>query len=355
MSVRLTCPDCGFTGSYKTEALGMFHHGKHSCERHREREAMAARVKARREAPGVKRDCQHKQARHEHGTRNAYRLDGCTCPACRKANRDYEARYRRAKLYGRYDSGRVDAQPAREHLARLVAGGISLKRCAQLASVGQSTLGYILYGRTERNEPPRKRIEKHVAEAVLAIQPRLELMAPGRRVPCTGTARRLQALVTLGYSVSTLAAMLGVERTNMDSLMDPAREVTVKRALAVRALYERLWCTPNVPDEWRAKIAASRARNMATARGWAPPMAWDDETIDDPAAVPQGIARRDGKREQWRDGLAPEVRHLLGSGMAVDEVCAKLGMTRGAVERALHRADEHSLAAWIHNGEQVAA
>jgi hypothetical protein len=355
MSVRATCDDCGYSGTYKTEALAAHHHGKHSCDRHRQREATAARVKARRTHPGTKRDCQHKQARHVHGTRQAYVLDRCTCIPCRTANREHEAARKRAKLYGRYDSGRVDAQPAREHLGRLIAGGVSLKRCAQLTGVSTATLGYILYGRTERNEPPRKRIERHVAEAVLAIQPRLELMAPGRRIPSTGTARRLQALATLGYSTSALGSMLGVARANMDTLMDPSREVTVKKALMVRALYDRLWCTPNNPEEWRAKIAASRARNAAAARGWAPPMAWDDETIDDPAATPQGVAKPTATREQWRDGLAPEVRHLLGSGMAVDVACAKLGMTRSALERALHRAGEHRLATWVHTGEQAAA
>ena len=354
MSVRATCPDCGFTGTYKTEDLARYHHGKHSCDRQRARDAMAERVRARKADPGVKRDCQHKQARHEHGTRNAYRLDRCTCPPCRKANRDHEAKYRRAKLYGRYDSGRVDARPAREHLARLIAGGVSLKRCAQLAGVGNSTLGYLLYGRTERNEPPRKRIERHVAEAVLAIQPRLDLMAPGRRVPSIGTARRLQALVALGYSISSLGARLGVARANMDTLMDPTREVTVRKALMVRELYDRMWCTPNDPTGWREKISASRARNMAAEKHWAPPLAWDDETIDDPDATPQGMARRDGKRQQWRDDLAPEARHLLGSGMSVDEACAKLGMNRSALERALFRAGEKRLAAWVHNGEEAA-
>lgn len=355
MSARATCPGCGFTGTYKTAALAEHHHPRHSCERHRGRQAMAARVKARREDPGTPRECTHKQARHTHGTRQAYILDRCRCRPCREANRNHETARRRAKLYGRYDSGRVDAQPAREHLAALIAAGVSLKRCAELGGVGTSTLGYLLYGRTERNEPPRKRIEKHVADAVLGVQPRLELMAPGRRIPCTGTARRLQALVTLGYSVSALAAMLGIERTNMSTLMDPSREVTVRKALMVRGLYDRLWCTPNDPEGWREKISASRARNMAAEKHWAPPLAWDDETIDDPDAAPQGVARRGGGRRQWRDDLAPEARHLLGSGMSVDEACAKLGMTRSALERALFRAGEKGLAAWVHNGEEAAA
>ncbi|MGO5480449.1 hypothetical protein ACTQVS_09920, partial [Anaerovoracaceae bacterium HCP3S3_H6] len=34
---------------------------------------------------------------------------------------------------------------------------------------------------------------------------------------------------------------------------------------------------------------STRVRNYAERQGWAPPAAWDDDTIDDPTATPHGI------------------------------------------------------------------
>jgi hypothetical protein len=69
-----------------------------------------------------------------------------------------------------------------------------------------------------------------------------------------------------------------------DEDLDPA---------AVRA-YEALWDRrpPEDTEDERARAEAMRAR--ANARGWALPMAWDDDEIDDPAAVtPKGCRYRE--------------------------------------------------------------
>ena len=52
-------------------------------------------------------------------------------------------------------------------------------------------------------------------------------------------------------------------------------------ARAVEDLYDRAWQGPRRPS------TASRRR--AVTAGWAPPLAWDDDTIDDPAASPAGV------------------------------------------------------------------
>jgi lambda repressor-like predicted transcriptional regulator len=204
------CDGCGFTGRYKSDAVAAYALSRHSCATVRARAERAARVKARREDPGVRRDCQHKEADHQHGTRQAYVLDKCRCRPCRIANAEHEAARTKAKAYGRYDVGRVDAQPAREHLAMLAENGISLKRAAELAGVAQSTLGHIVYGRKERGEGPRKRIERRVADAILAVRPGFDSMPEARIIDGTGTARRIQALVAIGHSINSLAAAAGL-------------------------------------------------------------------------------------------------------------------------------------------------
>jgi hypothetical protein len=63
-------------------------------------------------------------------------------------------------------------------------------------------------------------------------------------------------------------------------------QVTAGRARQVAALYDDLSMTPPPETNQRERIAASRSRNFARQRGWAPPLAWDDIDNDEaPATV----------------------------------------------------------------------
>ena len=345
------CGECGFTGRYKSGAVAAYALSRHSCATVRARAERAARVKARREDPGVRRDCQHKEANHQHGTRQAYVLDKCRCRPCRTANSEHEAARTKAKAYGRYDVGRVDAQPAREHLAMLAENGISLKRAAELAGAAHSTLGHIVYGRRDRGEGPRKRIERRVADAILAIRPGLDSIPDGRPIDGTGTARRVQALAAIGHSINHQAAAAGLDRQVLDRALDGHR-TTAATARAVRALYDRLWDKPAAPTEWHAKVAASRTRNTAARLGWAPPLAWDDDTIDNPHAQPEGHGKdqRHGTAE-----LIEDVHHLRPAGCTAATVAARLGRPQHSIERTLDRAGRHDLASWLRTGNEAAA
>ena len=48
---------------------------------------------------------------------------------------------------------------------------------------------------------------------------------------------------------------------------------------------------------------AERARSTAKRKGWAPPMAWDDDTIDDPQAKPVGLRTRKARKAIDREEL----------------------------------------------------
>lgn len=270
----------------------------------------------------MKRDCQCKRAQHKHGTRTAYVVDKCRCTDCPAAATEYARVQRRATLYGRYDSGRVDAEPVREHLRYLMDNGISVKRTAALTGLASSAVSAILYGRSERGHAPYPRVLKTTADKILAITPTLENMAPGQVVDGTGTGRRLQALVAIGWSMSRLGERLGVEIGNMGRVV-AGGPVTAARALAVKALFEELWNQPQEGDEQRSRISANRARNYARARGWAPPLAWDDETIDDPAAMPEGF-QETNPLVPAEDRLA-DIEHLLAAGVILDELVHRSG------------------------------
>lgn len=232
------------------------------------------------------RDCQHPQSRHEHGTRNAYVRDGCRCDRCRAANTAAERARNRAKAYGRYQ-GYVDAAPVREHILALSAAGVGLKTITVRTGVSGGQLCSILYGRGRRGNSPRRpqrKVMPEVRDRIFAVPLDAE-PAPGTRVDPTGTRRRLEALVALGWSQAQLAERLGMARANFGKTLR-AEHVLKSTADRVRALFDELWDATPPASTHRQKIAVARSRRIAAERGWLPPLAWDDDTIDDPDAQP---------------------------------------------------------------------
>lgn len=265
------CPDCGWSSTPATEAQAAYRLRRHSCDHQRKLTARAARVAARAAADGPQRECQHKNVRHQHGVRATYVLDKCRCKPCRDAHRLYETSRARRIAYGR--EGRlVDAQPAREHIRHLQAADMGYRRVAELAGVGRVTVQKILGGRA--------RIDRDVAAKILAV--RAGSPAPARVVDATGTQRRLQALVALGWNQNRLAERLGILPSNFTGLIRGKwPKVHCRTADAVAALYDELSMTVPPPSR-----SANVARTAARKAGWLPPLAWDEDTIDNPAAKP---------------------------------------------------------------------
>jgi hypothetical protein len=104
-------------------------------------------------------------------------------------------------------------------------------------------------------------------------------------VPAAGTIRRVQALGVVGWPLSRLAREAALSPSCMARLMT-ATTVSVATARAVAAVYARYsMASPGLCGV--SHIHARAARDRATAAGWAPAAAWDEDTIDDPAAIPQ--------------------------------------------------------------------
>lgn len=120
---------------------------------------------------------------------------------------------------------------------------------------------------------------------------RLDRMTADNIVTVIGVERRLQALVRLGYSYPRIAAEVGCHR---DTISDAARGQTNYLNRAIRArigeVYDRLSMRVAAGRNGHERASVSRARNLARKNGWAPPLAWDDDQIDDPAARPHGAA-----------------------------------------------------------------
>jgi len=111
--------------------------------------------------------------------------------------------------------------------------------------------------------------------------------APVRRIDATGTIRRVKALWTIGHNSDTIAAAITNhgQYLSADSIRNIARGrrwVTPATHAAIHYAYDALSMT-------RGTSLLTHLR--ATAAGYHPPLAWDDETIDDPDAKPLGRRR----------------------------------------------------------------
>lgn len=354
-----SCGDCGFRTKPTTEARAAYGLSRHSCDRHRAKVAGTARHQARlASVDRTPKPCLHKQASHEHGSYSAYVLDLCRCRPCANANRDYERDRQRQQAYGRWN-GYVDAEPARRHVQSLLDAGMGLKRIIAVGGTNSGQLWKLMYGKTrpDGTRTPSKRIKPDVEQRILAI--RLDL-ADGAKAPNVGTYRRVQALVACGWSMSKISARLGISRANFTPVAHGTRDVTVKTARDVAALYDELWNTEPPRDGHRDRIAYSRAVNYAAANGWAPPLAWDDDAIDDPCATPD-LGETDGLitgRGRPAQHIAEDVEWLLSlDGIATtDQIANRLGISRSGIQKALapDRANRPDLLATLNRNAELA-
>lgn len=115
-----------------------------------------------------------------------------------------------------------------------------------------------------------------------------------RLVPAIGPARRLQALVRLGYSLAQLGARLHVTR-------EQARRYAVAYHPHIfsttAARIEELWIELSETDP-PTSGRADRIRREAAAKDWQPVEAWDTTDIDDPRAKPYERRPIDVRREE---------------------------------------------------------
>lgn len=276
--------------------------------------------------------CLHKVANHIHGTRACYVLDKCRCLPCSKANSVAQATRVRAKLYGRYDKY-VDAEPVRAHVRALTDSGIGLKQIVKVGGASQGTLWKLMYGKKkpDGSQTPSRRVLRTTAERLYAIAPEPQHLADGARIEAHGTRRRLQGLVAIGYSQSYLADRLGWGAANFGNMLHHRGHVTVATARAVEALYDELAMTPRVGTDQRTRISISRARNYAAYMMWLPPLAWDDDDIDNPFATPAEMVA-DGRRD-----VVEDFDWLVDNGESLEQAAERLGVALASIERTRER------------------
>lgn len=303
---------------------------------------------------------------HKHAASSTcYIIHKCRCAPCTTGQRDRARVRRRAQLYGQWVDPYVNAEPVREHVYMLQASGMGWKRIAEVTGVGNTAISQLIYGRKGSNSDPRKgeplkRVLAVKAEKILAVKPDLSNLRDGASVPSLGFARRVQALVACGWSMSKVANRLGVSPTNIGVMLQrPAVSVAHHRAMV--ELYDVLWNVKPPHEEWRDLIAYKRSLRLARERRWVPPLAWDDIDADlvpptaeavsvDPVAVELALAGVPMKLSH------DELREAVKRGVELRLSDRAISALAGVADRTVSRIrGELGLASPLEPGQRVAA
>lgn len=219
-----------------------------------------------------------------HGTLTGYHRYGCRCPECTRRAVTHDAKRRRLTAYGQWKP-RTDAEQVRVHLRALALVPLTRQQIALRSGLNPNRIKQIL------NNGARS-IRTIDATAVLNVPipntPTPSLLT----VDATATRRRLQALITCGYTMPVISRTIGIADARYLWRVVHRRQagVTAATALAASNAYNLLWDQPPALHGVTPAQAA-RAKALAARHRWAPPMAWDDDTIHDLNAAPDWTAR----------------------------------------------------------------
>lgn len=122
----------------------------------------------------------------------------------------------------------------------------------------------------------------------------LDLMAGKPRIiDATGTQRRIRALSCLGWSNAEVARRAGMHPEHLPRLVKGAVTINRRTAERIAKVYEELSMELPAGRTKQEKQAISYARNTAKRRGYLPPLAWDEDKIDDPNFTPKRTQTRE--------------------------------------------------------------
>lgn len=226
-------------------------------------------------------------------------------------------------------------EKAQAHVQELVSRyGVSVRGIATAADIAPFIISNLNRGIcTGLHVDSEKAILAVTADAVFQRQPGTAY------VPSIGAKRRVQALMAIGWRHRDLSAKLGFDTPGL--VYKTGQWITRRKHDAVKDLYDRLWDQPG-PNSVHTQ------RRIAKA-GYAPPLAWDDETIDDPEATPDlgAVVRGRGRpckgSVQASDAQLEDVEFLVDQALTWDVIAERLGVEPRSLERMLYRKGRHDL------------
>jgi hypothetical protein len=169
---------------------------------------------------------------------------------------------------------------ARQKVLDLHGQGMGYKDMTDQGGPSRHVLGDLAAGK-------KKTLSRESYELIMALkfEPPSEGKRTGAPIPALPSIRRIQALRAIGFSKEFLADYLGVQHQNLPEEGGRAFVHTDMR-IRVEEMYEKLKNAD--PADFGI---SERAIRMAISRGrshrLAPPSCWDEDTIDDPDAIPE--------------------------------------------------------------------
>lgn len=275
-----------------------------------------------------------------HGTEGTYKWRGCRCVRCTRAASRVDAERKLDRLSGRPRS--VPAGPVTDHVRALIGRGLSSWQIGREASVQPNTVRRLAAGQVW--------VQSSTANRILAVP--LDVRVSLGTVPAVGAIRRVRALYALGHLNRVIVQEAGVSKDAVCALAAGGVNVlNVSTDDAIRVAYDRL--SMSTGTSWKT-------RKLAEQHGWAPPLAWDEDTIDDSRALPvtdavQPVATEGGNvAARWlmgesvilgRDDRREVLEHLFEwTNDTTAEIAARLEMTPAAAERQWERLKERAAA-----------
>lgn len=241
-----------------------------------------------------------------------------TDQAVREAAARQARRRRRLQAYGQWHPF-TDATPVRAHVQAIRATGMSCAGIVRHTGVNSGTIDHLLYGKGPY--PPAVKLRTENAEALLAYWPRLDDYDDGAVIGATGTRRRVQALAANGWPSNAIQQRINHITLKAVERLRVNERVTARTARAVRDFYNEVSAKP-AEDYGVTPWIAARCRTYAVKHQYAGPMAWDDDTINDPTALPQlGAELNFHERAVLR---REEIIHLAWFGHEPEQILARL-------------------------------
>lgn len=269
----------------------------------------------------------------ECGTYAKRAREHCGCEPCVDAGRRYERR--RSKLRALGHPAYIDASPAREHVRQVLRDGMAVRDVEALSGVNRTAIR-VLLGETPGRKAS-KRIRPATAAALLAVEPGPREPTGDATIDGAGTRRRLQALLAHGYTGRDLTRRLRSGPNTHVLQVARASRVRADTARRARQLYAELEHTEG---------PSSRARTYYRGLGYLPPAWWDPDTIDDPAAEPDGLRtyRRDDLLDDVTAPRAERVARLAARRLTPAQIAEVVGCPERYVRRDLRKyaADEQA-------------
>lgn len=249
-------------------------------------------------------------------------LDG-PAPIVRVKNRQPEAVYRYQKQWRneRAQGHRriVPVEPVLERVRALREIGWSLHGIAKATGVAVQVLHLV-----EKGE--KTMVHRDTEQAIMKVRAKdiFKCVKPEAMVPIIGARRRLQALLSIGWRHTDIAPLVGFATSNLT--LPQTHSITRTKHDAMVRVYDELWDKPGP-----SRVTIERA----VRAGYLPPLAWDDDTIDDPTHSPVLDVGQGERRESTQRAFAEEIEFLHSTGATREEMCARLGAVWITLERSL--------------------